>query len=80
MTLKKKKNLKWNLTEGTDLQVNVSKAKVICLRGNRINFSSQSRHKFSRKKKNLIELEMFPTWTKKAEALTCRAQFSVHRH
>ena len=31
-------------------------------------------------KKNLIELEMFPTWTKKAEALTCRAQFSVHRH
>ena len=49
--LKKKKNLKWNLTEGTDLQVNVSKAKVICLCGNRINFSSQSRHKFSRKKK-----------------------------
>ena len=24
--LKKKKNSKWNLTEGTDLQVNVSKA------------------------------------------------------
>ena len=30
--------------------------------------------------KTLIELEMFPTWTKKTEALTCGAQFSVHRH
>ena len=30
--------------------------------------------------KNLIELEMFPTWTKKTEALTWGAQFPEHRH
>ena len=50
----KKKNSKWNLIKGADLQVNVSKAKVICLRGNRNNFSSQSRYKFSRKKPNRV--------------------------
>ena len=30
--------------------------------------------------KNLIESEMFPTWTKKTEALTWGAQFPEHRH
>ena len=51
--------MKWNLTEGADLQINVSKAKVICLGGSRKNRAIKS------VEKNLIELEMFPTRTKK---------------
>ena len=42
------------MTEGADLQINVSKAKVICLGGSRKNLSSQSRHKINRKKPNWV--------------------------
>ena len=66
------------MIKGADLQVNVSKAEVICLRGNRNNLARN--RTINLVEKNLIELEMFPTRTKKTEALTCGAQFPEHRH
>ena len=61
------------MTEGADLQINVSKAKVICLGGSRKN----------RAIKSVVKncwVKNVPNQDKKTEAQTWGAQFSVHRH